>query len=169
MQLHTFKARSLSEALRLIRRELGPDASVLHTRELGTVLSRWLGGHMIEVTASAELMAPSRLPTGDGAHSDSETGVPRAELQDFRRKMREHLLAADDEPSLVEQLAAQPTKQAGSHSGISGERIDGWFQRLEAELVCDPDCHVDRAFERLRRIISSDMEATQFWPLTIDK
>ena len=46
MQLHTFRARSLAEALRLVREELGPDASVLHTREVGVARSAagWAAG-----------------------------------------------------------------------------------------------------------------------------
>jgi flagellar biosynthesis protein FlhF len=50
-------------ALALVRRELGPDAAVLHTRE---VRSRWLGllpgPRQIEVTASRGINVPSRLP-----------------------------------------------------------------------------------------------------------
>jgi flagellar biosynthesis protein FlhF len=51
-------------ALALVRRELGPDAAVLHTRE---VRSRWLGllpgPRQIEVTASRGINVPSRLPS----------------------------------------------------------------------------------------------------------
>ncbi len=50
-------------ALALVRRELGPDAAVLHTRE---IRGRWLGllpgGRQIEVTASRGINVPSRLP-----------------------------------------------------------------------------------------------------------
>jgi flagellar biosynthesis protein FlhF len=67
MQLHTYRTRSLAEALRLVRDELGPDASVLHTREIGSPIVRLLGGRRIEVTASAEIEVPSRLP--EGLHS----------------------------------------------------------------------------------------------------
>ena len=53
----------MHEALALVRRELGPDAAVLHTRE---VRSRWLGWlpgpRQIEVTASRGVNVPSRLP-----------------------------------------------------------------------------------------------------------
>jgi flagellar biosynthesis GTPase FlhF len=76
MQLHTFSARSLAEALRLVREELGPDASVLQTREVGSTLSRWLGGRTIEVTASAELVAPIRT-----TKPVSIKRFPAAELQ----------------------------------------------------------------------------------------
>jgi flagellar biosynthesis GTPase FlhF len=62
MQLHTFTARSLAEALRLVRQELGPDASLLHSREIGGLFSRWFHGRRIEVVASNELSAPSRWP-----------------------------------------------------------------------------------------------------------
>ena len=51
-------------ALALVRRELGPDAAVLHTREVRR--SRWLGllpgQRQIEVTASRGINVPSRLP-----------------------------------------------------------------------------------------------------------
>ena len=48
----------------MVRRELGPDAAVLHTRE---VRNRWLGlvprARQIEVTASSGVPVPSRLPS----------------------------------------------------------------------------------------------------------
>ena len=40
MELRTFQAATMHEALALVRRELGPDAAVLHTRE---VRGRWWG------------------------------------------------------------------------------------------------------------------------------
>jgi flagellar biosynthesis protein FlhF len=102
MHLHTFRAHSLQEALKRVRDELGPDASVLHTRDIGSAWSRWLVGTQIEVTASAEVRAPSRLPTG---HAESSRVTP-ADLLDFRRKFRDDLLQGDDaESSLVEQLS----------------------------------------------------------------
>jgi flagellar biosynthesis protein FlhF len=54
----------MHEALSLVRRELGPDAAVLHTREVRN--RRWFGlmsgGRQIEVTASCGVQVPSRLP-----------------------------------------------------------------------------------------------------------
>jgi flagellar biosynthesis protein FlhF len=64
MELRTYRASSMHAALALVRRELGPDAAVLHTRE---VRGRWLGllpgPRQIEVTASRGINVPSRLPT----------------------------------------------------------------------------------------------------------
>jgi flagellar biosynthesis GTPase FlhF len=111
MQLYTLKARSFADALRLVREELGPDASVLHTREIGSPLARLLCGRMIEVTASPEPCAPSRLPEFSESITTSATGpqrshVPAAELQNFRRIFRHDLMAERlSGASLVEKLA----------------------------------------------------------------
>jgi flagellar biosynthesis protein FlhF len=64
INLRTYRARTMQEALALVRRELGPKASVLHTREVrGGGLLRWLSGsRLIEVVASTSVSVPSRLP-----------------------------------------------------------------------------------------------------------
>ena len=64
MEVKTYRAATMHEALRLVRRELGPDAAVLHTREVRRGrLFGWLPGkRQIEVTASADVNVPSRLP-----------------------------------------------------------------------------------------------------------
>jgi len=64
MEVKTYRAATMHEALRLVRRELGPDAAVLHTREVRCGrLFGWLPGkRQIEVTASADVNVPSRLP-----------------------------------------------------------------------------------------------------------
>ncbi|MDX1948224.1 MAG: GTPase [Pirellulaceae bacterium] len=107
MHLHTYRARSLAEALRLVRENLGPDASVLQTREVGGTLARWLGGMEIEVTASTEIRAPSRLPTKPAAAPVKleEFRAPPAELLDFRAKFRSDLRRATGAPTVIEELA----------------------------------------------------------------
>jgi flagellar biosynthesis protein FlhF len=63
MEVRTFRAQTMQEALRMVRRELGPSAAVLHTREVGGGgLLRWIRGRRrIEVTASTGVCVPSRL------------------------------------------------------------------------------------------------------------
>ena len=57
----------MHEALAMVRRELGPDAAVLHTREVRPRWLRWLPGpRQIEVTASCGVHVPSRLPPRAG-------------------------------------------------------------------------------------------------------
>ncbi len=100
MQLYTYRARSLAAAMELVRAELGPDASVLHTRDIGSPLLALFGGRTLEVTASDEVDVPSRLPD-----QMPQPQIPAAELNDYRRQVRRNLLAAGaTETSLVESL-----------------------------------------------------------------
>ena len=63
MDVKTFRAKNMQEALALVRSELGPQAAVLQTREVrtGGLLRRFTGGRQIEVTASADVHVPSRF------------------------------------------------------------------------------------------------------------
>ena len=68
MEVRTFRAKSMQEALGLVRRELGPGAAVLHTREVGTggLLRLFPRLRKIEVTAStgvAEVMGKEEIHT----------------------------------------------------------------------------------------------------------
>lgn len=65
MDVRTYRVKDLREALRLIRRELGPEAALLHTRR---VRRRGLGGWLtgateLEVVAGMDAEVPYRLPT----------------------------------------------------------------------------------------------------------
>lgn len=64
MEIRTYRAGSMHEALALVRRDLGPDAAVLHTREVHTnrLFGLLRGRREIEVTASEGVHVPSRLP-----------------------------------------------------------------------------------------------------------
>jgi flagellar biosynthesis protein FlhF len=64
MNVKTYRAKTMQEALALVRSELGAKASVLHTREVRPRgLRRWMGAAcQIEVVASANVSVPSRLP-----------------------------------------------------------------------------------------------------------
>lgn len=63
MDIKTFRAKSMREALELVRRELGPSAAVLHAREVNRgPLGRLVFGRKYEVAASSGVNVPSRLP-----------------------------------------------------------------------------------------------------------
>ena len=65
MEVKTYRAKTMQEALALVRQDLGPAAAVLHTRDVrGGGLLGWLpGSRHIEVTASNQVTVPSRLPS----------------------------------------------------------------------------------------------------------
>jgi flagellar biosynthesis protein FlhF len=65
MDIKTYRAKTMRDALEMVRRELGPSAAVLHTREVNTgPLSRLVFGRKYEVAASSAVNVPSRLPPG---------------------------------------------------------------------------------------------------------
>lgn len=61
-EVRTFRARSLPEALRRVREELGPRAAVLQTREVPKHWFSWLtGSRLVEVQAANNVRVASRL------------------------------------------------------------------------------------------------------------
>jgi len=81
MDIRTYRAANMYEALQMVRRELGPDAVVLQTRDVPSRrLLGWLAARrQIEVTASAGVNVPSRLPSPRPtvAASSVAASVPR--------------------------------------------------------------------------------------------
>lgn len=61
MEAKTYRVKSISEALERIREELGPEASVLHSRRINQGLWRWLSGDRYEVVASRDAEVPHRF------------------------------------------------------------------------------------------------------------
>ena len=112
MDIKTYRAGSLQEALQVVRQDLGPDASVLHTREVPQGVLRWLRGRQVEVTASTTYRVPSQFAALEPAHTSTAVpqSVPPAVFDDFRDRFREAL--KDDfiqPPSLVEELCEEST------------------------------------------------------------
>lgn len=76
MNAKTYRVKNLREAIDLIREELGPDASVLHTRRLESGwLGRLRGAPMLEVVAAADADVPSRLDQADPDFDDVASNI----------------------------------------------------------------------------------------------
>lgn len=107
MDVKTYRAGTVQEALALVRRELGPEAAVLQTREVraGRFWNLLPGKRLIEVVASAEVNVPSRLAPLD-VRSVAGPAVPRHEEQ-LPGQMQQQL---HDLQSMVEQLCRRHEK-----------------------------------------------------------
>ena len=164
MEIKTFRAGSMQEALHQVRQSLGPNAAVLQAREVQTGFFRRLSRtRQIEVVASADLPVPSRLPAGadsDEPWADSlgttrgftdeslfATSEPQAPQQEFRDRFQ---LAADGDfaegPSLVEELSRQD-------NGPRGDELPRELQTLRRELIAR-DLNEELAGELIERIRS---------------
>lgn len=75
METKTYRVRSMREAVDLIKEDLGPEASILHSRR---IVSRWrslLGqGELLEVIASPDADVPSRIP-----HSTNQANTTKVD------------------------------------------------------------------------------------------
>ena len=94
MNIKTFRAKSMQQALDMVRHELGPEAAVLHTRELNSSLwGRMMWGKEYEIAASCEADVPSRLaPVTSYEPVTASLALSSADI-DYRRKYREDLRA----------------------------------------------------------------------------
>ena len=147
MNVKTYRARTLQEALSLVRRDLGPDAAVLHTRDVsGWGPLRWLrGGRHIEVTASLDVAVPSRLPARLTESARSEDAHTDAATFDYRQKFREELKdQITDLQSMVEDLCRR------SQRSTTHELPESLF-RLFTDLI-EADVGEDLARELVERI-----------------
>lgn len=82
MDVRTYRATTMREALRLVSRDLGPDAAVLHTREVRPRVMFGLlsGSRQIEVTASSGVNVPSRLPQEPELNAYAPAPTPAPEF-----------------------------------------------------------------------------------------
>ncbi len=78
MHIRTFRAASLQDALEQIRSQMGPDASVLHTRQVRDGWMGWLGRTYVEVTAGlndkqGRAVSPLERPSPLERHSEVDS------------------------------------------------------------------------------------------------
>lgn len=90
MQIKTFRAKTMQQALDLVRRELGPEATVLHTREInGGLLNRYFKGREYEIAASTEVRVPARMPQAVVYESSAAPVREQAFETNYRTKYRD--------------------------------------------------------------------------------
>lgn len=65
MHIRTFRAANINEALQQIKNQMGPDATVLHTRQVPRGLLGFLQRHSIEVTAGLKPVQPDKDVTDE--------------------------------------------------------------------------------------------------------
>ena len=82
MEIKTYRAKTMPQALALVRRELGPEAMVLHTRELNAgLLGRMFLGRQYEIAATPGAQrASSNAKFNSGSRTRSRGGLGSGEL-----------------------------------------------------------------------------------------
>jgi flagellar biosynthesis protein FlhF len=125
MHIRTFRAESLQDALEEIRRQMGNDASVLHTRQVRDGWMGWLGRTSVEVTAGLRDQNSPVLRVAEEVEiAPSRTPRYPMELQDLRTMLT---LAGVDELAaerwIAETHAFGISLPGGAGSGSWGELL----------------------------------------------
>jgi flagellar biosynthesis protein FlhF len=157
MDIKTFRAKSMRDALELVRRELGPSAAVLHTRELNAgPLGRLVFGRRYEVAASAGVNVPSRFAevsgvrchaSENGAETEylipdspylTPTSVPAAHLEEnyrsrYRDDFRQQLAGQLDELQVIVEKLCQRASAAPAHD-LPDSLFHAFTEMIDAEI-----------------------------------
>ncbi|TWT31263.1 Flagellar biosynthesis protein FlhF [Posidoniimonas corsicana] len=186
MSIKTYRAKNMRDALDLIRADLGPDAAVLHTRDVRRgLLGRFLQSKMVEVAASATVHVPSRFAEQTSDREPDQLSEPAAEPApsllgtDYRARYREAVrlqssTELDDLGARVKQLYAEPGSPDGG--GMPDACFHAFTDMIEAgidEATCRklleqarrgaPDSHAHDYQElrgRLERLIAESLPVT---------
>src|SRR6516162_496213 len=159
MELKTYRAATMHEALAMVRHDMGPDAAVLHTRE---VQSRrffgWLNGpRQIEVTASRGVNVPSRL-SGRTAYEDERDSeneftprhdLPRAPVFAAAKAQADVSEAMQSQLSELQQMVEELCRR----SDAPGRELPEELFQLFTDLL-DSDLNEELARELVERVRS---------------
>ncbi len=159
----------MQEALAMVRRDMGPRACVLQTREVRGGWMQWIGGsRLIEVVASNSVSVPSRLPARSRAPKSvaspavasppAQSGVDLAnqisqlqsQVQDLCR--RTTLSAAPGLPDALFQLFTGLI-EADVHEDLARNLVDRVRQDAAPEELADASL----LKERLARLIEESI------------
>ncbi|TWT65402.1 Flagellar biosynthesis protein FlhF [Posidoniimonas polymericola] len=169
--IKTYRAKNLRDALDLIRADLGPEASVLHTREVRRgLLGRMLHGAQIEVAASTTVDVPSRFApeavAPEPAAQQREPQPPSLLDVDYRARYRE-AVRLQSSPELDELGARikQLYSDSGSDAASSRDMPDACFHAFTDLIEAGVDETTCRALlEEARRGVP-DAQAHDFHAL----
>jgi flagellar biosynthesis protein FlhF len=157
MEVKTYRAANMYEALQLVRRDLGSDAVVLQTRD---VQSRRLfgllsGSRQIEVTASAGVNVPSRLPAATQSIAAVHAAQARESALDSFDATEEAALAPAD------RVTEPVTPPSDFDSQLQGQlaRLQGMVQDLcQQSTVGKRHDLPDALFQLFTDLIEADVD-----------
>ena len=147
MEIKTFRAKTMQQALDLVRREMGMEATVLHTRELNRgLLNRFLRGTAFEIAAShsspgAARSSPATPYEGAGYEASSPAQIVQPVETDYRAKFcdafqtRAEQNQAEGEQDL-HALAEQLQQRTSRHSQppLSETLFQAYTDMIESDI-----------------------------------
>ncbi|MGY8768416.1 MAG: flagellar biosynthesis protein FlhF [Pirellulales bacterium] len=136
MNIKTFRAKSMQEAIELVRKKLGPDAAVLHSRQVPRPgISGWFGATELEIAASNEAKLKNRLPGFEEEVLEEETesfdDQPHAE-DDNQERLIDGLVYQDDDSQPMDEMALFDPLSTSDQSGPANS--DLYYQLIAYDV-----------------------------------
>jgi len=154
MHIRTFRAESLQDALEEIRRQMGNDASVLHTRQVRDGWLGWLGRTSVEVTAGLRDHQTQQTELRIFERNDGlSANAPRypMELQDLRTML---LIAGVDEPVADRWVAETHAFGVTVPGGVSSSAWSDCLKRtVIRQIKIAPPIHVPLGARRVVALV----------------
>ncbi|NOZ38687.1 MAG: flagellar biosynthesis protein FlhF [Planctomycetes bacterium] len=151
MEIKTFRAKTMQQALNLVRSELGAEATVLHTRELNTgLIGRFLRGRQYEIAASTELAISKQATPSLTVSPEAVTATTREPILDvdYRARYRDQLR---------QQTEHQQAEQGPLHE--EHNELHALAEQLRERSLQTPNRHLPEAiFQIYTDMIESDIE-----------
>lgn len=156
MDVRTYRAATMYEALAMVRRDLGPDAAVLHTREVQTrrLFGLVRGVRQIEVTASTEVNVPSRLPPRPSLAASAATprpAEPHAYAPSVAPRPAAPIAVPDDVKGQLSSLQNMVQELCRRSGGGNHRDLPESLFRLFADLI-DADLSEETARELIEQV-----------------
>tara|TARA_R110002073_G_scaffold65408_8_gene163353 strand:- start:2545 stop:3759 length:1215 start_codon:yes stop_codon:yes gene_type:complete len=150
MHIRTFRAASLQDALEEIRQQMGPDASVLHTRQVRDGWMGWLGRTYVEVTAGLR-------------DAIDANGTPSLEADDLDENVDDNEQDASPRQSVFMHSASmlagplQAYREQLIDSGVAAITADRWLRATESFAAGLGESHGQPWMEHLQRSIAREL------------
>jgi flagellar biosynthesis protein FlhF len=146
MTLKTYQAPTMAQALAEVKRDLGRDAVILHTRTFrrGGLLAFWRR-HMWEVTASPNLNVPHRLGAGksqDDPAGQYEAATDSSAAEQHARSKAALAVPADSAATDEREDTAAPAPAAADVPGQLATQVHDIRQMVE-QLLQRPGAAAD--------------------------
>ncbi len=160
MQIRTFRAASLQAALEEIRQQMGPEASVLHTRQVRDGWMGWLGRSYVEVTAGLKEAAdePLAFPVDSSA---------------ARRKVDARMTMAGDVPTSITAAIVNSDRSTRSLNpnlesyrsellslGAAPAAVDRWLNSTNSFIANLGEFDDERWLEHLQQSVARELRIT---------
>ncbi len=148
LDIRTYRAKTLREAIARVRRDLGPTAAILHCREIRrSTLGKLWHGSGIEVAAAPSLPKPKQLPT-----------TPEPSIKSIPTESPNLNLVVEDTSSIPEPpKSALPsnsalydeTREVLLDADLASELVDELIEQARKEFVGVADLDRSILFENL--------------------